>query len=127
MPFRLVYDTKAVTPVEITITSQRVQHFNPKGNDIKIWTNHDLAKKKWSSEETQANMRLATTQYFKKKVNARQFFVRLLVMRHDEFTNLDCYNTLSRKWEGPCKVIEIVAPISYYLEYMEGIRLPLPF
>lgn len=45
MPFRLVYDTKAVTPVEITITSQRVQHFNPKGNDIKIWTNHDLAKK----------------------------------------------------------------------------------
>lgn len=76
MPFRLVYYTKVVSPIEIAIPSHRIEHFDREANEIERWLDLDLAdEKRWRLKETQALIRFAATRYYNRKVSALQFFM----------------------------------------------------
>lgn len=45
-PFGLIYGTETVTPIEVMITSHKVQQFDPRAINIKRWTNLDLEDEK---------------------------------------------------------------------------------
>lgn len=49
-----------------------------------------------------------------------------MVIRRDKFINLEHRNKLSAKWEGPYKIVKIMASDLFYLKDMEGIKLPCP-
>lgn len=47
IPFGLIYETLAVNPIEIVITSHNVQLFNPRANDMERQIDINLANEKW--------------------------------------------------------------------------------
>lgn len=73
------------------------QHFNPVANDIERKTNLEFVdEKSWRSEEIRAKLRLPIERYFNRKVSTLQSFVWEMVMRRDEFPNLDRHNKFSK-------------------------------
>lgn len=84
--FRLVYGSEAVFPIEIAVTSHRFKHLEATKNDDQRCLELDLVdEKRRVSEQTQGKMRLATAQYYNRRVSSRQLFMGEKVWRRNEF------------------------------------------
>lgn len=74
-PFGLVYVYETVAQTKITFTSHRVKHFESTTNDEQMCLELDLVdEKRWTSEQTQGKMRLATTRYYNRRASSSRFF-----------------------------------------------------
>lgn len=81
-PFRMAYSVEAVSPVEISLTSSRIEFFNLEGSESGLKLNNDLIEE--VRDEVVARtllQQLKTPAYFNKKVKTRHFLVGDLVLR----------------------------------------------
>ena len=77
-------------------------------------------------ERDQAQLRVAyyqqkTARYYNTRVNTRNFQLGSLVLRRVfQNTKDPGSGVLGPNWEGPYKIIEVIRPGTYKLEYLDG-------
>ncbi|PNX81943.1 gag-pol polyprotein [Trifolium pratense] len=125
-PFRMVYGTEAVIPVEIGEPSRRTeQPLDEEQNDEALRQELDLVEE----IRTRASLKEATLKQkiaarHDTKVIKREFEVGSLVLRR----NADSQGgKLAPNWEGPYRVIDKTENGAYYLEDLRGKKLPRPW
>ncbi|CAJ2654489.1 unnamed protein product [Trifolium pratense] len=126
-PFRMVYGTESVIPVEVGEPSRRAeQPLEEEMNDEALREELDLV----DEIRTGASLREAT---LKQKIAARhdvkvikrEFEVGSLVLRRNAKDTQD--GKLAANWEGPYRVIDKTENGAYYLEDLLGKKLPRPW
>ena len=81
-PFKLTYETEAVIPVEVGVTSTRRAAFSEEKNDDKLRLNLDCldeVRDEASSRMTKYQRKMA--EYYNKRVKLRQLNIRDLILR----------------------------------------------
>jgi hypothetical protein len=81
-PFRLAYDTEAVIPVEIGLTTGRTNHYDESSNDSQLRAKLDLLDEVRDQAEAKTRVyQQKMTRYYDRRVKHREFKVRDLVLR----------------------------------------------
>ena len=128
-PFRLIYGTKAVIPVEVGVTSIRRGMFSEGLNDNELRLNLDFldeVRDNASSKMTKYQKKMV--EYYNKSVKLRRLDIGDLVLRKTTTaTKNPTQGKLGPTWEGPYRVIHYSRQGSYHLETMDGQRLPRPW
>ncbi|XP_042484775.1 uncharacterized protein LOC122065051 [Macadamia integrifolia] len=111
-PFRLTYETEALTPVEVTQASFRSAVFEASQNEAGLQVNADFI----DEVREEALIRNETykqkvQQYHNKRVKPRGFVVGDLVLRKAAAADPRSEGKLSANWEGPY----IVSKVGFYL------------
>ncbi|CAJ2647628.1 unnamed protein product [Trifolium pratense] len=125
-PFRMVYGTKAVIPVEIGEPSRRTeQPLDEEQNDEALREELDLVEEiRTGASLKEATLKQKIAARHDTKVIKREFEVGSLVLRR----NADSQDgKLAPNWEGPYRVIDKTENGAYYLEDLRGKKLPRPW
>ncbi|XP_072052199.1 uncharacterized protein [Arachis hypogaea] len=122
-PFRLVYGSEAMIPLEISQQSLRTQA-----------ENHDQARQAELNliEEVRntASIRHRALQQqlgrrHAKRVQPRSFNIGDLVLRKtEEARRPPSHGKLAATWDGPYRVLEVLGRGAYRLEHLDGTKLP---
>ncbi|RDY04217.1 Tf2-11, partial [Mucuna pruriens] len=121
-PFRLMYRSEVVIPVEIRKPSPRTALFEPTANEDELGTNLDLLQEIREIahiKEYAAKTRVARK--YNRRVVYRDFEEGDLVFRKTTFRAEK--NKLTPKWEGPFKISEKVGRGAYRLEHLDRRRI----
>lgn len=123
-PFRLAFGVEVVSPVEISLTSPRVETFDPPSSEMGIKFHNDLIEeaRDEAGERTILYQRKTAT-YFNKKVKGRQFLEGDLVLREAASSQPLVTGKLKPSWEGPYKVSIIVSSGTYELANLDGSKV----
>lgn len=119
-PFSLAFGSEAVVPVEIGMTTFRLEAYKPEENDAQMTLNLDLLEER----RDEANIKNAAYQqrvarYYNARVKPKVFQVSDLVLRKVLPNTKDSrQGTLGPSREGPYVVTAIVHPGTYRLEDM---------
>ncbi|CAJ2636298.1 unnamed protein product [Trifolium pratense] len=125
-PFRMVYGTEAVIPVEIGEPSRRTeQPLDEEQNDEALREELDLVEEiRTGASLKEATLKQKIAARHDTKVIKREFEVGSLVLRR----NADSHDgKLAPNWEGPYRVIDKTENGAYYLEDLRGKKLPRPW
>ncbi|CAJ2629364.1 unnamed protein product [Trifolium pratense] len=125
-PFRMVYGTEAVIPVEIGEPSRRTeQPLDEEQNDEALREELDLVEEiRTGASLKEATLKQKIAARHDTKVIKREFEVGSLVLRR----NADSQEgKLAPNWEGPYRVIDKTENGAYYLEDLRGKKLPRPW
>ncbi|CAJ2659678.1 unnamed protein product [Trifolium pratense] len=125
-PFRVVYGTEAVIPVEIGEPSRRTeQPLDEEQNDEALREELDLVEEiRTGASLKEATLKQKIAARHDTKVIKREFEVGSLVLRR----NADSQEgKLAPNWEGPYRVIDKTENGAYYLEDLRGKKLPRPW
>ncbi|CAJ2647353.1 unnamed protein product [Trifolium pratense] len=125
-PFRMVYGTEAVIPVEIGEPSRRTeQPLDEEQNDEALREELDLVEEiRTGASLKEATLKQKIAARHDTKVIKREFEVGSLVLRR----NADSQEgKLAPNWEGPYRVIYKTENGAYYLEDLRGKKLPRPW
>ncbi|CAL1368987.1 unnamed protein product [Linum trigynum] len=119
-PYALTYGTDAVLPIEMELSSYRVEAFRPKANNEELTHNLDLVEER----REDARLRLVASQervarYYNSKVRERPLQVGDWVLRRN-FRPEEGLGKFTPKWEGPYRVREVVGPNTVKLEDADG-------
>jgi len=122
-PFRLVYGSDVIIPVEIQENSPRFQSFVVEESNEGRKVNLDLLDEvcdhaRINSKALKRRLELK----HKTKTKPQQFKVADLVMRKAHPYQLE--NKLSPKWIGPFRVVEVLENGAYKQETLEGGAIP---
>jgi hypothetical protein len=129
-PFELVYGQEVVLPVEVNLGAYRLA----KQNDIDAMVYHNLMidnidevtdkRMKVLKEIVKDKARVAGA--YNKKVRPKSFQVGELVWKTilPLGTKDIKFGKWSPSWEGPYKIVEVIARNSYMMESLRGARLP---
>ena len=128
-PFRLAYGAEAVIPLEVQMSSLRLEHFDEDKNEegLRLCNEtldevHDAALAKIISQKQ------AISRRYNAKVKHHHLQIGDLVLKKAEFSAAERRDgKLGANWEGPYKVIQILTPGTYKLEDMQGKVLPHPW
>ena len=115
-------------PVEITLQSFRIDHYDDQTNSEQRRADLDLL----GEIRQQANMKMAVfrqkmMKYYNSRVKARTFRVEDLVLRRAEVSKPTKKGKLFSNWEGPYRVTEVIRPGTYRLIDLEGHQLVRPW
>ncbi|CAJ2628951.1 unnamed protein product [Trifolium pratense] len=125
-PFRMVYGTEAVIPVEIGEPSRRTeQPLDEEQNDEALREELDLVEEiRTGASLKEATLKQKIAARHDTKVIKREFEVGSLVLRR----NADSQEgKLAPNWEGPYRVVDKTENGAYYLEDLRGKKLPRPW
>ncbi|XP_057758495.1 uncharacterized protein LOC130979143 [Arachis stenosperma] len=125
-PFRLVYGSDAMIPVEISQSSLRTELADLTTQDIARQTKLDLIEELRSSA---AIKHLAMQQHIARRYNQRlqprSFQVHDLVLRKTEQARKPpAHGKLAANWEDPYRVTEVIGNGAYRLQTLKGKDLP---
>ncbi|XP_016164514.1 uncharacterized protein LOC107607039 [Arachis ipaensis] len=125
-PFRLVYGSDAMIPVEISQSSLRTELADQTTQDMARQTELDLIEELRSST---AIKHLAMQQHiarrYNKQTQPRSFQVHDLVLQKTEQARKPpAHGKLAANWEGLYRVIEVIGNGAYRLQTLEGKDLP---
>lgn len=124
-PFKMANRTEAVLPVEISINSLRVKHFDPKASEEGLRLNCDLLEKLLDSTKFKvAKYQEKVVKYYNSKVKTREFTLNDLVLRDSAASMPPRLSKLSPPWEGPYKITKVVKSGTYLLAYLDGSPVP---
>ena len=124
-PFKLTYGIEAIIPLNVGLSSLRVENFDPKQNEDQLRTNLDFIEE----AREQASIRMAAYQhkvakYYNSRVKGKIFKQGDLVLRKAEASPPSETRKLSPRWEGPYQVTKVVRPGAYQLQRMDGSIVP---
>ncbi|XP_072073834.1 uncharacterized protein [Arachis hypogaea] len=125
-PFRLVYGSDAMIPVEISQTSLRTQL----ADHIIIDTAHQfdldiLEELRSSTTITHRAMQQHIARRYNQKLHQRSFQVNDLVLRRTENVRKPSnHGKLAANWKGPFRVIQVIGNGAYRLQTLDGNTLP---
>ncbi|XP_072087916.1 uncharacterized protein [Arachis hypogaea] len=122
-PFRLVYGSEAMIPIEISQQSLRTQAEN---HDQARQAELDLIEE---VRNTAAIRHRALQQQLgrrhAKRVQPRSFNIGDLVLRKtEEARRPPSHGKLAVTWDGPYRVLEVLGRGAYRLEHLDGTKLP---
>ncbi|KAK2376303.1 hypothetical protein QL285_077105 [Trifolium repens] len=126
-PFRLVYGTEAVIPVEIGEPSRRTQQpLDEEMNDEALREELDLVEEiRTGASIKEASLKQKVAARHDTKVIPREFNVDSLVLRRNAKDSHE--GKLAPNWEGPYRVRGKTGNGAYYLEDLQGKELPRPW
>ncbi|CAJ2673582.1 unnamed protein product [Trifolium pratense] len=126
-PFRMVYGTEAVIPVEVGEPSRRTeQPLEEEMNDEALREELDLVEEiRTGASLREATLKQKIAARHDVKVIKREFEVGSLVLRRNAKDSQD--GKLAANWEGPYRVIDKTENGAYYLEDLRGKKLPRPW
>ncbi|XP_052114155.1 uncharacterized protein LOC127745461 [Arachis duranensis] len=122
-PFRLVYGSEAMIPLEISQQSLRTQVEN---HDQARQAELDLAEEVRSTAALQHRaLQLQLGRRYAKKVLPRTFNIGDLVLRKTEDARRpSAHGKLAATWDGPYRIVEILGRGAYRLEQLDGTKIP---
>lgn len=125
-PFALVHGVKAVVPVEMEVNTTRIKKLNPHQNEEALKEEFKFAFEK--REEVGKRMEKREQEMkatYDKKAKKSRFGVGDWVLRQTDA--LKKTGKLEANWEGPYKIVTVLAGGAYELMDEEGRRLPRPW
>ena len=124
-PFRLAYGTNAVIPVEMGLTSYRVDSYSKETNEEELRLQLDLVDKvRTAAEQRLARYQNLMVEHYNSNVKHRDFQVGDLVLRKVMGAARDpSQGKLGLNWEGPYKTTLWQRKDTYHLEMLDERRL----
>lgn len=128
-PFRLAYGTDAVIPVEIGLTSYRVENYSENDNDEGMRLQLDLVDEvRATAEQRLARYQNLMAKYYNSNVRQRDFQIGDLVLRKVMGAARDpSQGKLGPNWEGPYRILSWHRKGTYHLETLDGQKLQHPW
>ncbi|XP_072076754.1 uncharacterized protein [Arachis hypogaea] len=125
-PFRLVYGSGCMIPIEVGQGSTWTEYFDETANKEARSAELDtINEERCLTELRQKSMQLAMQRQYNKKVRPRTLKQGDLVLRQiEEFRKPSGHGKLSATWEGPFWISKFVGRGAYCLETLDGIALP---
>ncbi|XP_074347503.1 uncharacterized protein LOC141686362 [Apium graveolens] len=124
-PFKMVYGTEAVLPIEVNLDSTRLQHFDAEKSSEGLRLNCDLVEEVRDSTHLRLDKyQERTTKYFNSKIKPRKFEVNDLVLSKAAISKLNNVSKLSAPWEGPYKITKIIRTCTFVLAHLDGSPVP---
>ncbi|XP_057755334.1 uncharacterized protein LOC130974472 [Arachis stenosperma] len=121
-PFRLVYGSEALIPVEIGIPTIRAELYDEQHNTRARKAELDLAEedRKIAAIKQRAQKQLAEKKH-NKKVVPRTFSEGDLVLRRtEEARRPHSHGKLATNWEGPFRISKVLGMGAYQLQTLQG-------
>src|SRR4051812_36142863 len=111
-PYRMTYGTEAAIPLEVQMSSLRLEHFHDEGNDegLRLCLDtidevHDMARTKMIAQKQ------AVARKYNSKVKKTFYQLGDWVLRKAEFTASERREgKLGANCEGPYRIVKILAP-----------------
>ncbi|XP_075658989.1 uncharacterized protein LOC142628836 [Castanea sativa] len=128
-PFRLTYGTETVIPVEVGITSIRLETFHEESNDYQLKVNLDcLDETRDEAFDRWMKYQLKMAEYYNKMVKLRRLDKGYLILHKVTSATKDpAQGKLGLTWERLYRVVHYSRQDSYHLETLDGQRLPRPW
>ena len=128
-PFNLTYCTEVVIPVEVGLTSLRMEFFDEQDNDDQLKHNLDLVDEvRDQAAQRMTKYKQKIAEYYNRRVKLKKFDIADLILRKvTPVTKDPAQGKLGPNWEGPYRVVDYSRPGNYHLEDAEGKRLPRPW
>ncbi|XP_072058142.1 uncharacterized protein [Arachis hypogaea] len=125
-PFRLVYGSDAMIPVEISQSSLRTELADQTTQDISWQTEPDLTEEIRSSTAVKhLAMQHHIARRYNQRLHPRSFQVNDLVLKKPEQARKpSAHGKLTANWEGPYRVTQVNGNGAYRLQTLEGKDLP---
>ncbi|KAK2427943.1 hypothetical protein QL285_026492 [Trifolium repens] len=126
-PFRLMYGTEAIIPVEIGEPSRRTQQpLDEEMNNEALREELDLVEEiRMGASLKESTLKQKVAARHDTKVIPREFDVDSLVLRRNAKDSHE--GKLAPNWEGPYRVRGKIENGAYYLEDLQGKELPRPW
>ncbi|XP_075665776.1 uncharacterized protein LOC142635519 [Castanea sativa] len=120
-PFQLTYGSEAVIPVEIGLTSYRVDNHDEGRNDQELRLQLDLVDEvRAMAEQRLARYQDLMAKHYNSRVKRRDFKFGDLVLRKVMGTARDpAQGKLGPNWEGPYKITSGLRKGTYHLETLD--------
>ncbi|XP_050386257.1 uncharacterized protein LOC126802648 [Argentina anserina] len=123
-PFCLMYGTEAVLPIEVIQPTQRVSLFDPETNSDSIHLDKDLLEeKRITAHRRNIQNKQRVARFYNSRVKSRTLQVGDWVLKKIQTK----VTGLRPRWDGPYKVVQIIAPNTYCLEDKYGEKLAHPW
>ncbi|RDX70210.1 Retrovirus-related Pol polyprotein from transposon 17.6, partial [Mucuna pruriens] len=122
-PFRLVFGTEAVIPVEVGEPSTRVELFEPEANENELRANLDLVQEiREAAHIREFAIKARVARLYNRRVIPREFGPQDLVLR--KIVHKADSNKLTPEWEGPFRIKRKLGNGAYKLETLKGKEIP---
>ncbi|XP_072060408.1 uncharacterized protein [Arachis hypogaea] len=121
-PFKLVYGSEALIPIEVGIPTLRTELYNELNNLHARNTELDLAEEtRELAAIRQRAIKQITEKKHNKRVSPRAFTEGDLVLRRtEEARRPPAHGKLAANWEGPFRVIKVLGMGAYQLQTLQG-------
>jgi len=128
-PFRLTYESEAVIPAEVRLTSYRVHNHDESMNDEAMRLQLDLVDEvRATVEQRLVRCQDHMAKHYNSQVRHRDFQVGDLVLRRVMGDVRDpTQGKLGPNWEGPYRVMSWQRKCTYHLEMLDGQKLLHPW
>ena len=106
-PFKLIYGTKAMIPVEVGITSIKQEMFHEESNDDQLKVNLDyLDEVRDEASNRMSKYQQKMAEYYNKRVKFRRLDIGDFVLRKVTLATKDpAQGKLCPTWEGPYRIV----------------------
>ncbi|GKC77924.1 hypothetical protein Tco_1128698, partial [Tanacetum coccineum] len=120
-PFSLVYGSKAVVPIEISVETKRVQDVDPKENEKRRREDLDiLEEKREMASIKEAHYKQKLEGYYNKNVKPSTFKPGTYVLRLNSASKAEYQGKIGPTWEGPYVIRKAYEDGAYKLETLSG-------
>ncbi|GKE08943.1 reverse transcriptase domain-containing protein, partial [Tanacetum coccineum] len=120
-PFSLVYSSKAMIPIEISIETRRIQDFDPKQNEKRCKEDLDiLEERREIASIKEAHYKQKLEGYYNKRVRPSTFKPGTYVLRLNSASKAEFQGKMGPTWEGPYIVKKAYGDGAYKLETLFG-------
>ncbi|XP_025680553.2 uncharacterized protein [Arachis hypogaea] len=121
-PFKLVYGSEALIPIEVGIPTLRTELYNEQHNSHARNAELDLAEEaRELAAIRQRAIKQITEKKHNKRVSPRTFTEGDLVLRRtEEARRPPAHGKLAANWEGPFRVIKVLGMGAYQLQTLQG-------
>ena len=128
-PFQLAYGSEAVIPIDVGLTSYKVENHDENRNDEAMRLQLDLVDEvKTTAEQRLAWYQNLMAEHYNSKVRHKDFQVRDLVLRKVTGATKDpSQRKLGLNWEGPYRITSWQRKDTYHLETLDGQKLHHPW
>ncbi|XP_050229096.1 uncharacterized protein LOC126678235 [Mercurialis annua] len=125
-PFLLTYGTEAVLPVELGMTSLRVQVVDEDRHEESLKLCLDLLEERRHKVSVRAEAyHRQMAKYYNARVKERSFEEGDLVLKKSEIgRGAAGFGKLEANWDGPYRVIAVVGQGAYRIAHLDGTPLP---
>ncbi|XP_074374626.1 uncharacterized protein LOC141715037 [Apium graveolens] len=120
----MAFGLEAVSPVEISLNSPRVENFDAEASREGIQLHNVLIEEVRDEASRRVLQQQARTAvYFNKKVKVKKFLVGDLVLRESAASQPAITGKFKAPWEGPYQVTGVVAPGTHRFSTLDGTPL----
>ncbi|GJZ07331.1 reverse transcriptase domain-containing protein [Tanacetum coccineum] len=124
-PFSLTYETKAISPIEISIPTKRTRKIDPIQNEKDLRINLEvLEERREIAAIREAAYKKKLEKYYNKKVKPSTFKSGDYMLWLNSASQVEYTRKMGPTWEGPYKVLEADGKGAYVLSKLKERVIP---